>query len=292
MTTTIGQTGSLPRPSSISTTGATPGFQTGTYGYDGVGNIIAMGSDAFLYDSRSRLAAAYLNGVTGPNCQGFSYDPRGNLLSRGAGSWNPSPASCSVGTTTTFCSGSCGNNQVSGASYVRGNLTSYSGQTFSWDGLDRMASSTQGSLTWSYLYDGSDERVAKIPPSGAWAFTLRDESKRVVTEYAGSTTSRDKVFLGNQVVASYANLSVGGNDTAWSFSSSDHLGTPRLTTDVTGAGVARQYWPFGDAVTTREVPRFSASPRWSSTPRAAPAPSPRTGITTTPGATSEVWAGS
>ena len=50
-------------------------------------------------------------------------------------------------------------------------------------------------------------------------------------------------------------------DAAWSFSSSDHLGTPRLTTDVTGAGVARQYWPFGDAVTTQgslQVLRFAA----------------------------------
>lgn len=112
--------------------------------------------------------------------------------------------------------------------------------------------------TWNYLYDGSDERIAKIPPfQRSWAFTLRDESARVASEFSGATRSRDNVFLGNQLVASYANGAVEGNGPVWVFYASDHLGTPRLLTNIagtSGAGVEpepRRYWPFGEAVTTQ-----------------------------------------
>src|SRR6185369_734981 len=66
---------------------------------------------------------------------------------------------------------------------------------------------------------------------------------------------RDNVFLGNELAVSYADLS-GGNDRAWSFYSSDHLGTPRLITDLAGATVAvRKYWPFGEAVAPQSSPQ-------------------------------------
>ena len=89
----------------ISTSGAA-NFSTGTYAYDGAGNIIGMGSDAFTYDTRSRLTQGYLAGVGNPNCQSFSHDFYGNLLTRGAGTW--SSGNCSVSTTTTFCTGTRG----------------------------------------------------------------------------------------------------------------------------------------------------------------------------------------
>ena len=241
--TTILPDGSLPRPANISTSGATANFTTGTYGYDGAGNVRLMGADSFGYDSRSRLTSAALSGV---GSQAYSYDRFGNLLAKGG---------------NTFCSGTCPNNQITGASYLRGNLTSYAGQTFSWDGLDRMASSSQSSLTWSYLYDGGDERVAKVPPTGNWTFTIRDESKRVASEYSGSAVSRDNIFLGNQLVLSCANAAIGGSGPVWTFYASDHLGTPRLVTDLAGNSVeARRYWPYGDAVSAQssfEALRFA-----------------------------------
>jgi hypothetical protein len=45
----------LPRPASISNSL----WSTGTYVYDGAGNVLKMGTgDTFTYDSRSRLASA------------------------------------------------------------------------------------------------------------------------------------------------------------------------------------------------------------------------------------------
>ncbi|HEV8117172.1 MAG TPA: hypothetical protein VGQ32_01535, partial [Thermoanaerobaculia bacterium] len=224
----------LPRPSRILATPQgvpTPVFDTLAYSYDGAGNIAAMGADAFGYDSRSRLVSASLSGI---GSQAYSYDRYGNLLTKGG---------------TTFCSGTCANNQIPGASYLRGNLTAFGGQTFGWDGLDRMTSNVSSGLNWSYLYDGGDERIAKIPPSGNWTFTIRDEAKRAVSEFSGTTSSRENIFFGSQLVASYGNAAVGGSGPTWTFYASDHLGTPRLVTDIAGATVElRRYWPYGDAV--------------------------------------------
>jgi RHS repeat-associated protein len=248
VTTTISQDASslLPRASRIATTAqgaASPVFDTLGYSYDGAGNITSVGSDSFSYDPRSRLVTANLSGA---GSQAYSYDRYGNLLAKGP---------------NVFCSGTCANNQISGAGYLRGNLTSYAGQGFAWDGLDRMISNQSPNLTWSYLYDAGGERVAKIPPSGAWTFTIRDAGKQVTTEYSGTTVSRDNVFLGNQLVLSYANTAVGGSGPAWTFYASDHLGTPRLISDAAGNPVeTRRYWPFGDAVAAQgsfETLRFA-----------------------------------
>jgi len=138
---------------------------------------------------------------------------------------------------------------------------SYAGQSFTWDGLDRMISNQSSYLTWSYLYDASGERIAKIPPTGGWTFTIRNVSKQVTTEYSGTSASRDNVFLGNQLALSYANAAIGGSGPVWTFYAADHLGTPRLINDIGGNTVeARRYWPYGDAVApqgTFEALRFA-----------------------------------
>ena len=76
--TTIAQDSTmLARPSSISNSL----WSTGTYAYDGAGNILRMGTgDTFTYDSRSRLLSAKY----GPTTRAFGYDRYGNLTQNGA----------------------------------------------------------------------------------------------------------------------------------------------------------------------------------------------------------------
>lgn len=71
--TSINQDSSgVPRPASISTSGTTGGsFSSGTYFYDGAGNIKSIGVDAFTYDARSRVLTAY--------GKSYAYDRWGNL---------------------------------------------------------------------------------------------------------------------------------------------------------------------------------------------------------------------
>ena len=238
VTTTIDEDAAtmLARPSRISATAEgspSPAFDTLAYKYDGAGNIAAMGPDAFVYDPRSRLTSAALSGV---GSQGFGYDRHGNLLSKGGVSYSVSPST----------------NRITTAIYdARGNLTGNAGETYDYDGLDRQLRHTAGSNVWNYLFDAADERLVKIPPAGgSWTYTLRDESKRVISEFSGPVQSRDNLFLDNLLVASYANGSVGANDRVWTFYSSDHLATPRLVTDITASTVETpRNWPYGETAT-------------------------------------------
>ena len=157
VTTTITQDPLVPRPASIATSGASLNFSTGAYGYDGVGNIKKMGTiDSFGYDLQSRLTSATLQNLQGSTVsQAFSYDRYGNLLTKGATAY-------SVNAST---------NRLTTAGYdVRGNVTTNGGDTYAYDGLDRMQYNRISSGEWDYVYDAAGERLVKIPPLGAsWA---------------------------------------------------------------------------------------------------------------------------
>ncbi len=91
VTTTITPDGFLARPLRIYSSAS--GFDVNPYTYDGVGNIVKMGSDIFVYDSRSRLISATLSGI---GAQASSYDRYGNLLTKGNTTY-------SIDTTITGC---------------------------------------------------------------------------------------------------------------------------------------------------------------------------------------------
>ena len=148
----------LPRPASISNSL----WSTGTYVYDGAGNVLKMGTgDTFTYDSRSRLASAKY----GSSQRSFGYDRYGNLTQNGA----------------TITIDPVHNRVTSGsASYdARGDLTYYAGDTMSYDALDRQYRNSNGSGDWVSLYNGAGERIIKFPAK----FTvLRREMARYVAE--------------------------------------------------------------------------------------------------------------
>ena len=90
-------------------------------------------------------------------------------------------------------------------------------------------------------------------PRGA-IYTLRDDSNRIVTEMAGGSSgastatlsvTRDNVFLGNLLVASYVASPAG-----WQYTTSDHLGSPRLIFNQARQVVeTHKYWPYGEDTT-------------------------------------------
>ncbi len=145
LTTTIGQDPFLlPRPASI-TSGS---FSTGSYTYDGAGNIKSMGSDIFGYDTLSRLSSSSVSGRS----LSYSYDHFGNL--------NPA----TVDPLT--------NRLLAGTYDPRGNLTALSSQRYDYDALSRQTAINGGFER--YLYDGAGERIARLtsPTPGAGFYTI------------------------------------------------------------------------------------------------------------------------
>jgi hypothetical protein len=92
----------MARPASITVT--TPSvivrWSTGAYGYDGAGNIKAMGAQTFAYDKVSRLTTAnlYLEPTSSATLrtQSYTFDAFGNLQSITGSSARNTPTTSSI----------------------------------------------------------------------------------------------------------------------------------------------------------------------------------------------------
>ena len=176
----------------------------------------------YAYDELNRLASATEtnNGSQTWN-QVFGYDRYGNRnITSGLGVTN-----------LTF---NAANNKIttSGYSYDSvGNTTSDpSGKTFTYDAENKQKTAVVNGYTNEYFYDGDGKRVKKVVPS------------------SGETT----VFVYDatgKLVAEYSTIVASAQDAKVAYLTNDHLGSPRINTDATGAVTARHdYHPFGEEI--------------------------------------------
>ncbi|HEX6161085.1 MAG TPA: hypothetical protein VF111_13015, partial [Thermoanaerobaculia bacterium] len=228
-------------------------WQSGTYSYDGQGNIRAIGNDIFYYDSLGRLKY----GDAGTNRkQEYTYDDYGNITSIRTD-----------GGTTQIVAVDPATNQLkaTGGNFIgvydaEGNLTTLHGtDTFTYERLGSVTRSTVGGTRKIHIYTASDERVASITVSGTpqnpavtrTEVTLRDTGARVIRRYATNgglsatwSWEEDYVYRGGALLAA----ELPSNQRRQFHP--DHLGTPRLITDHAGNTVAQHtYYPFGDEAT-------------------------------------------
>ncbi|MGC8817597.1 MAG: hypothetical protein ACP5PX_07385, partial [Candidatus Hadarchaeum sp.] len=111
----------MARPANIKVQNASNAvlWQTGSYAYDGAGNVKAMGGDRFWYDGVLRLVGATVSGKSFE----ASYNAFGFMTSMAKnGAWQ------------TFAEASSGEtNRISGVGYDEaGQVVSWGGRSFSW----------------------------------------------------------------------------------------------------------------------------------------------------------------
>lgn len=239
----------------------------GPYSYDPAGNIIAIGTQSYEYDTLGRLvkgSAALTPGQQANQVHVYSYDLYGNLTSAGL-----------EGSPTAFSVAS-GTNRVNGLTYdVGGNVTSWQPagspytRQYTYDELDML---TQEKVVGSndvtfHIYTADDERYwAYRDRSGTIVshFTLRDLGGNVLRDFqfTGSSTwsvFRDYIYRDGTLLTSIA--SSGTRHV-----SADHLGSPRLFTDD-GRNIvgAHAFFPFGGEYSTGaqegDVLKFTAHER-------------------------------
>lgn len=204
-------------------------------------NAAFTATQNYTYDSLNRLkqATETIPGQTGWQ-QTFTYDRFGNRNFDEANT-TTLPKNCGG---TTVCAGdvpiydpvvNTSNNRLNGYSYDNaGNTTiNASSQTFTYDAENKQTKVQSGStVLGEYSYDGDGKRVKKVATiSGVQETTIfvYDASGKMVAEYSTNP-------------ASVANAKV-------SYLTSDHLGSPRITTDA-GGGVTsrRDFMPFGEEI--------------------------------------------
>jgi RHS repeat-associated protein len=225
-------------------------WSSGTYAYDGAGNVKAVGSDYYVYDAAGRLITGSADKQRSgtDSYQSYTYDPFGNRLT--------------ASTTGTSCMDGCGvPTTVDAFNHVTnhstsydgaGNLLQFDGSNYAYDGAGMIsrASIPASGYDAQYIYTADDERIAIYTGGGQWRFTVRDLDGKVIREVTASqlpsgttwTWNRDHVFRDGLLLASV----LPGTTRHYHL---DHLGSPRLVTDENHRKIGvYAYYPFGDEV--------------------------------------------
>src|SRR6267378_1487506 len=217
------------RPTEIKTTQGQTILMDLNYGYDGVGNVLSIGTESYSYDNLNHLTIG-----TGPwGTIKFGYDNVGNRL------WMyQSP------TNTTYVYGS----------YNR--LTSSGSTTYGYDNNGNLRSQTTGSTTTNYYYDFEDRLTSVSQGSsvlGNYTYSplgmrIQKIESGVTTTYVNSlsnviyektgTTINDYVIANNLIIAKLT----GGSTY---YFHQDLLGSTRVVTTGSTTSFSSNYQPFG-----------------------------------------------
>ncbi len=228
-------------------------WDSGTMAYDGSGNLKSIGADTYTYDQSSRL----LSGTAGGERQDYTYDAFGNITQIAHTDAGGATTTRSIGVVPST-------NRLSVATYdAAGNLTSWAGNTYTWDALGSLVQFNGGQNGGgTYLYDVEDRRVAvlKSPDNSAAAkdetYILRSLAGQTLREFtvtgidspATRAWQKDYLYAAGNLLASVKTDGAGGEDIRHYHR--DHLGSPRLITDASGSEVGRRtYLPYGEMVT-------------------------------------------
>lgn len=205
--------------------GTTTLWTAGTHSYDGTGNLKANGGQTFVYDSLSRITQGNLPGSS----QTYTYDNFGNIQSITTGG-------VLVNTPT-----SASTNRLTSGSYdTAGNLTSWSGSSYTYDAFNLLSHYVSGTEDWFHIYGADDERFWAYRPADNGFWTLRGLNGQVLRRYSNNwSTIEDYIYRDGVLLAA----ALPGETRHFD---ADHLGTPRLITNQAGTqlGVHR-YYPFG-----------------------------------------------
>jgi RHS repeat-associated protein len=229
----------MARPLSFSAAKGSSLWSSGAYAYDGAGNVKQIGTGYFQYDGVSRLLSGTVNAsATGslPRTQSASYDAFGNIQTL-----------TTNGTLQNTPTSGATNHLSSGLYDDAGNLTTFNGATYQYDGLDSLKRMTNGGEDWIYIYDADDERFWSYRVGGGGSiWTLRGLDGKVLRNYDAHvswSTFEDYIYREGQLLAGFQTSGVQRHFDL------DHLGTPRLITDASGVGTYHAYYPFGQEAT-------------------------------------------
>ncbi len=243
----------IQRVASIATSGASTNWSTGTYGFDGAGNIKSLTRspsdlDTYVYDKVSRLTSASFKVASATKTQTAGYDAFGFMTSLNTN-----------GSNQTFAPVS-GTNRISGVSYdTAGDMTSWSSNpsfNYTWDPLGKMQTLTGTGFNHTFLYTAEGERIADRDSlvKHATTIAIRGLDGTLLRLFVESGTSGtgaaswlEDVVWGNGMLLATVSADP---DAGTRFYANDHLGTPRLVTSACATTVAQHtYYPFGTEAT-------------------------------------------
>ena len=198
-----------------------------------VGNITGFtATQNYTYDAVNRLKSAV---ETIPSQlgwkQNFKYDRYGN---RTFDTENNNTTTLANGCPVAICNPSANptNNKLIGTNYDSVGNTSQdaNGQTFVYDAENKQVQVSNASgIIGKYWYNGDGQRVKKyVPSTGETTVFVYDAAGKTIAEYSTIQADTPKI----------------------NYTTTDHLGSPRINTDAVGKVIARHdTMPFGEEIT-------------------------------------------
>jgi RHS repeat-associated protein len=193
-------------------------------------------AQTFGYDGLNRLTSAGETPQSGSNTtawsQTYGYDAYGNR-------WVSANSGVPLSPFTPIVSTNFDSNnrlQIGTTSYdLSGNQTVIGGYTSTFDGENRLKTSTLNSITTSYIYDGSGQRVQKAVGGGLTTTYVYDAAGDLTSEFVSGTPPT--------------------NPCTTCYVVSDTLGSTRLMMDAGSGNIValHDYLPFGEEISGSPV---------------------------------------
>ncbi|MGC1507126.1 RHS repeat-associated core domain-containing protein [Ketobacter sp.] len=185
-----------------------------SYSYDNVGNVTATSSDSYTYDDLYRLIT--------DGSDSYSYDAIGNRLSYNGLSYiypNDSSRLSAVGSASISTDDG-------------GYITSDQNHSYGFNAAGQLATiGSAPTYTAAYSYNANNLRTKKVTAAGTTHYVY-GRNGQLYGEYNGSgALIREYVYLNGEPLAVFDATG------AITYLHTDHLGTPRIGSDSTGAMV-------------------------------------------------------
>jgi RHS repeat-associated protein len=181
--------------------------------------------------------------------QTFGYDQLNRLTTSQEGaSWSQTNSYDRYGNRSIMGGGltfNANNNRITTAGYTydaAGNLTDDSPHAYTFDAENKIIKVDNVS---AYVYDGEGQRVRKL--LGENLRFVYDMGGKQIAEFDGSTGALKKEYIygASGLIATIEPTAVNANGTR--YTTSDHLGSPRVITDASAIVKSRHdYMPFGE----------------------------------------------
>ncbi|MCP3964366.1 MAG: RHS repeat-associated core domain-containing protein, partial [bacterium] len=242
--------------------GSAQRFDTGTFSYDGAGNIWAIGNDRYYYDRASRLLYGTVSQAGSGFREEYTYDDADNMTSYNRNGWGWQ--SQAVHSSSNRMRGGSNDIVYDGA----GNMTSIGVgglYVMQYDELNQQVQfdnniSGQQSIHLYAFGPGEKRLIAFEAGVGERTFKFRDLQGRVLREYKvngwGDYVSPSQqgaawVFEKDYIHGPSGLIATRARSGAKRFFHQDHLGSTRAITDESGVRVGfRHFYPFGVGAST------------------------------------------
>ena len=198
-------------------------------------NIDTAYTTSYLYDNYNRLTNATANAFS----RNYSYDAWGNIKNFSGLTLNYQTDATGAPTTNRIDTDS---QNFSYTYDAAGNQTQGAGQSYSYDGANRLKTASTG--TSSYGYDGDGKRVKKTENGTTTYYVYSSKLGQSVMEVNSSSVQRAYVYSGSKLVAMQA------TDGQFYWLHTNHLGNSRAMTDASGNLTYKgQFDPYGATLT-------------------------------------------